>query len=60
MNKEDTIMIVFIDGKVRYVDDVDNYGINDRGVFFYTKNRKNSFVPIENVKYFGAKDNWTN
>jgi hypothetical protein len=51
------LLIIFTDGQSKTISGVSNYHCMDE-VFFFEKNGYRSFLPKENIKYFGRKYDW--
>ena len=55
------LLIIYTDGTSHVVSDVSNYQINSKdGYFSFTKNGYNSFLPIQNVNFFGRRFDYEN
>lgn len=53
------VLIIFENGFEKVIDGVSNYGINkETGCFYFEKNGYRSFVPKDNVVYFGRRFDW--
>ena len=53
------ILIAFSNGEKRLINNVSDYGIvNDRDIFYFTKNSRRCFIPIRNVFYFGLVEGY--
>lgn len=50
-----TLYIEFRDGTYKTVHNVDDFGImrHEKGYFYYIKNERKAFIPIDVVKFFG-------
>lgn len=53
------LLIIFVDGEVKTVTGISNYEIDTKTrMFSFIKNEYRSFIPLENVKFFGRKIDW--
>lgn len=54
MDKDTTLFIEYKDGSGRIIHNVKGYGLYQvERVFWFRKDKKESFIPMENVKFFG-------
>ena len=50
------LLIIFTNGEKKVVTDVSTFKYNnDLGMFIFEKNNYRSFLPKENIKFFGRK-----
>lgn len=48
------LLIIYVTGERKLITNVSDYGHQtDAKMFYYTKNDFRSFIPVENVKFFG-------
>ena len=59
MDKVD-LLIIFNTGKCNVIRDVTDYGVVDDTLFYFEVNNFRSFLPINNIRYFGNLDAWSN
>lgn len=53
------LLIIFVVGEDKVIHGVTDYSYNkDSGLFVFVKNGYRSFVPVNNVKFFGRKFDW--
>lgn len=49
------LLIMFSDGEQKIIKGVEKYEIGEDGVFRFTKNGYVSFLPKQDIRYFGRK-----
>ena len=61
MNETFDLLIIYWDGVKHTVNDVTDYGTHIKaGLFYYLKNGLNSYIPIDEVRFFGHKSDYLN
>ena len=56
-----TLLIVYTDGKEHKVSGVEEYGfMNGEGQYYFKRNGYRSFLPKENIKFFGREFDYFN
>lgn len=54
MKEDFCLLIIYSDGSTKIVENVENYGFkHESGLFYFTKNDFNGFIPREHVKFIG-------